>query len=213
MERAVTGTATATRRRADAVAAITVTVVLALGMAAVRDGTVSGPEESLFRAVNDLPGMLYPVLWPFQQMGALVVGPIIAIAAAIAHRPRLAIAALAATVAKLVTERVVKAIVSRERPATSIGPDIHLRGDVKVSGESFVSGHAVLVAALAGLVAPYLPGRWKALPWAIVAVVMLARVYVGAHNPLDVVCGAALGIAIASVLNLAFGVPDGTART
>ena len=31
---------------------------------------------------------------------------------------------------------------------------------------------------------------------------MVGRVYVGAHNPLDVVCGVALGIAIAGVLNL-----------
>ena len=81
------------------------------------------------------------------------------------------------------------------------------RGDVSVRGESFVSGHAVLVAALAGVIAPYLPGRWKAVPWVLVALVMLGRVYVGAHNPLDVVCGAALGVAIASGINLLLAVP------
>ena len=69
------------------------------------------------------------------------------------------------------------------------------------------SGHAVLVAALAGVIAPYLPGRWKAVPWVLVALVMLGRVYVGAHNPLDVVCGAALGVAIASGINLLLAVP------
>jgi membrane-associated phospholipid phosphatase len=37
--------------------------------------------------------------------------------------------------------------------------------------------------------------------------VMIGRVYVGAHNPLDVVCGAALGLAIGGALNLACGVP------
>ena len=43
---------------------------------------------------------------------------------------------------------------------------------------------------------------------------MFARVYVGAHNPLDVVCGAALGVAIAAVINLAVGIPDAsTPRT
>ena len=40
-----------------------------------------------------------------------------------------------------------------------------------------------------------------------VGVVMVTRVYVGAHNPLDVICGAALGFAIGGCLNLAFGVP------
>ena len=100
-----------------------------------------------------------------------------------------------------------KDVVTRRRPGTSIGLDIHLRGDVSVGGESFVSGHAVLVAALAGLIAPYLHGRWKVIPWVVVGLVMLTRVYVGAHNPLDVVCGAALGLAVAGLLNLVFGVP------
>ncbi len=65
-----------------------------------------------------------------------------------------------------------------------------------------MSGHAVMIAALAGVVTPYLPGRWKVVPWVLVGLVMIARVYVGAHNPLDVLCGAALGVAIAGAVNL-----------
>jgi glycosyltransferase 2 family protein len=173
----------------------------------VRDESVSSLEERVFEAVNDLPGALYPVLWPFQQLGALLMGPLVVIVVAFTRRFRLAFAALLATVAKLVLERVVKAMVTRERPGTSIGPDIHLRGDVHAEGESFVSGHAILVTALAGVVTPYLHGRWKSVPWLIVVVVMFGRVYVGAHNPLDVVCGAGLGLAIAGCCNLAVGVP------
>jgi glycosyltransferase 2 family protein len=195
------------RRRSDAVTIAAGLAVLALGMVVVRDSSVPDVEETVFRAVNDLPGALYPVLWPFQQLGALLVGPAAAIVAALFRRFRLAGAMLLATAAKLGTERVVKAIVTRRRPGTSIGLDIHLRGDVSVGGESFVSGHAVLVAALAGVVAPYLRGRWKLVPWVVVALVMVTRVYVGAHNPLDVVCGAGLGLAIAGCLNLVLGVP------
>jgi glycosyltransferase 2 family protein len=180
-------------------------VVLAIGIVVVRDGTVPSWERSVFRAVNDLPGALYRPLWPFQQLGALAVGPVVAIVAASLRRFRLAIAALVATVGKLVLERAVKVVASRQRPGTSIGPDVHLRGDVSAVGESFVSGHAVLVAALAGVVTPYLPGRWKVAPWIVVVLVMVTRVYVGAHNPLDVVCGAGLGLAIAGAVNLAFG--------
>ena len=79
---------------------------------------------------------------------------------------------------------------------------------MSTAGESFVSGHGILVAALAGVITPYLPARWRPVPWAVVGLVMLARVYVGAHNPLDVVCGAALGIAIAAVINIGLAAPS-----
>jgi membrane-associated phospholipid phosphatase len=179
--------------------------VLAVGMLVVRRGAVPEWERALFRAVNDLPGALYRPLWPFQQLGALAVGPLVAAVAALCRRYRLAIAVLIATLAKLASERAVKLVVSRQRPGTSIGAGVHLRGNVSAVGESFVSGHAILVAAVAGLVSPYLRGRWRIVPWLLVALVLVTRVYVGAHNPLDVVCGAALGLAIAAAINLALG--------
>ena len=188
--------------RIDVVALVAGLAVTAVGAVLIRHGHVSQVEESVFRAVNDLPQAMYPVLWPFQQVGAVLVGPLVAVVALILRRYRLAAAAIVVTVAKLASERVVKAFVSRSRPGTSIGPDIHARGNVHLTGESFVSGHAVMIAALAGVVTPYLPGRWKVVPWVLVGLVMIARVYVGAHNPLDVLCGAALGVAIAGAVNL-----------
>lgn len=196
------------RRQVDVGFVVVGLVVLSGGMVVVRDGRVPAGEAELFRTLNDLPGALYPLLWPFQQLGALIVGPILALIALLAGRRRLALAALLATVAKLVLERGVKAIVTRERPATSIGPDIETRGDVHLDGESFVSGHAVLVAALVTVLTPWLPARWRIVAWVVVGVVCVARVYVGAHNPLDVVCGAGLGLAFGGGLNLLLGVPE-----
>ena len=170
--------------------------VLAAGMVAVRHGTVSPLERDVFRAVNDLPDALYPAAWPVLQLGAVLVGPLIAVAAIATGRRRLAVAAIVVTILKLGAERIVKVLVSRPRPGTSIGLDIHARGDVHLTGESFVSGHAALVAALAVVATPYLPQRWRVVPWILAAGVAVGRVYVGAHNPLDVVCGAALGVVI-----------------
>jgi membrane-associated phospholipid phosphatase len=195
------------RRRVDAVAVLAGAAVLAVGMYAVRDSEVPGWERDLFLDINGLPGALYPLLWPFQQLGALLVGPAVALVALVLRRYRLALAAMLATIGKLVLERVVKAMVSRQRPGASIGDEAELRGDVSAIGESFVSGHAVLVAALAMVVLPYVRGRWRLVPVVIVVLVMITRVYVGAHNPLDVVAGAGLGIALGGAINLALGVP------
>lgn len=196
-----------TRRGLDLVVVIGAVIVLVVGMVVVGDGHVPAWERDVFDAVNGLSDVWNPILWPFQQLGALLAGPLVAVIALVGRRPRLALAAVAVTAGKLISERLVKAVVSRSRPYTSIGPEIDARGDVERHGESFVSGHAVLIAALAGIVTPYLPGRWKLLPWVVVALVAFGRVYVGAHLPLDVVAGAALGLALAGLANLAFGVP------
>ena len=79
--------------------------VLGLGMIAVRNGTVSGFEKSIFRAINDLPQALYRPLWPLQQAGNLLVGPVVALVAFVLGYRRLAAAALVVTVMKLVLER------------------------------------------------------------------------------------------------------------
>jgi membrane-associated phospholipid phosphatase len=129
-----------------------------------------------------------------------------ALVAAAFRRWRLAGGAVAATILKLVAERLVKVVIHRRRPGVTVAGAI-LQGGVPARGYAFVSGHLVLTAALATLVTPYLRGRWKVVPWVVVAAVGLARIYLGAHNPLDVVGGAGLGLFIGALLNLALGVP------
>lgn len=193
------------RRRLDAVWIAAGLGTLLLTGVAARGGTVPGWEEAIFHAINGLPSWLRAPMQAAEILGVLLVGPAVAVIALGFRKPRLAVAALSATALKLVLERVVKQVVERQRPAVST-PDAIARG-VPVRGLAFVSGHAVLTAALAGVVTPYLRGAWKAVPWGVVALVCFARVYLGAHNPLDVVGGAGLGLAIAGALNLLLGVP------
>jgi membrane-associated phospholipid phosphatase len=177
-------------------------VVVVVGGVVADGGTVGSVEESVFDAVNDLPGWLYQPLWIFQQFGNLVVAVVVGVILALAlRRWEVAVAVMLAAFLKLRLEDTVKDVVQRSRPGTSIGDDVHLRGDVSVGGLSYVSGHAVITAAVAGLLTPVLPGRWKLVPWVVVALNAFGRVFVGAHNPLDVVGGIGLGLVIAGVLN------------
>ena len=176
-------------------------VLLALCGLAARNGAVSGAERRVFRWINDLPQWLYRPMWVFQQFGNLLVAlAVFVLIALLLRKPKLAIAGIGAGVMKLVLERVVKTVVERERPGTSIG-DVMLRGDVPAVGLSFVSGHAAITAALAALLTPALHRNWKVVPWAIVLLNGSARIYVGAHNPLDIVGGIGLGLFIGGLLN------------
>jgi undecaprenyl-diphosphatase len=55
------------------------------------------------------------------------------------------------------------------------------------------------------VVTPHLRGRWKLVPAALVIVVAIGRMYVGAHLPLDLIGGAALGASAGAFANLIVG--------
>ena len=181
-------------------------------LAVARSG-VSAAEEWVFRLLNDLPDALEKPMWVAQLGGLLLVPLGIAVVAAVLRRWRLALALVLLVPAKLFVEyQVIKAVADRERPATSICDGdltcLNLR-DAPAAGVSMPSGHAIIAMAIWWLVAPYLPRRWVWVTLAACLMVPVARVYLGAHNPLDVVAGGAAGIVIAASLNLLVGVPGG----
>jgi membrane-associated phospholipid phosphatase len=185
--------------------------VFALCAAVARSGRVGPLERRVFAWVNGLPDVLTAPMVAVQFLGVLAVGFVVAAIALAFRRYRLAIAAVIVTVLKLLAERGIWQLVSRSRPGTEI-PDAIVRGSTPTNGAAFVSGHVVLVTALAMIVAPYLHGRWRVVPWIVVALVAFSRLYLGAHAPLDVLGALAVGAAIGGVVDLALGVPrDGLA--
>lgn len=193
------------RRRLDVVLVAGGLTLLLMTSALAWGDKVSALEEEGFRFFNELPDWLEKPLWPFMQAGAMVTVPTSAVAVWIIWRRwRPAVAIFAAGMSAWVLAKMVKEIVRRERPGELLTGVIERP---EWTGLGFVSGHAAIAFALAAVVSPYLPRRWKPLLWLFPVAASVLRIYTGAHLPLDVVGGAGLGLVIAGIVNLALGVP------
>lgn len=174
-------------------------------------GEVPGWEASIFHAINDLPDALLVPMWLLQLSGLIFAPLAVAAVALWKRRWPLALGLAALIPLKLVVEKqVVKAIIERERPGTSIcdldETCANFR-DAPLEGLSFVSGHAIVVWAMCAMLWTHVPTRWR---WTLVALAVangVARIYLGAHNPLDIVGGAGVGLMIGVLLAVVTGPP------
>jgi membrane-associated phospholipid phosphatase len=166
---------------------------------------VPDAESAVFRVVNGTTVLPFVLVWPVMQLGNVLVVPASVLVAAAFRRWRLAAELLIAGTVTYLGAKVVKGIWPRGRPDGLLA-DVVIRG-AEAHGRGFVSGHAATLTALAAVAWPWLGRRGRIAVAVLVIVVCLARVYVGAHLPLDVVGGAALGLAVAGVVRLLFGRP------
>jgi membrane-associated phospholipid phosphatase len=158
-------------------------------------------EIGLFRAVNELPQTFHAVVWPVMQYGTFITIPALAVVALMFRRFRLAAAMLAAGVGVYLLARVIKDLVARGRPAALLdaveGREVFGAGSL-----GYPSGHAAVAAALTVVVSAHLGRRWAVAALVLGVAVLFGRMYVGAHLPLDVLGGAALGAVVGSLVNL-----------
>jgi membrane-associated phospholipid phosphatase len=181
-------------------------IVVGVSVTHARKPFISATEARVFHTVNGLPGGLYPLLWLPMQLGNLVVGIAAGLGVALVDRDvTVAIGVTLAAALKLLTERVLRRemaafLAVRQRPGVSQNGAILRGGDVPVSGPSFPSGHVILAAAVGTVVTPVLSSAWYLLPPVLTLLVMIGRVYVGAHNPLDVTAGLGAGLVVGGVL-------------
>jgi membrane-associated phospholipid phosphatase len=167
---------------------------------AVRRDHVSRGEVRIFRAVNGLPDALFAPAWAIMQMGTLGAAPAAAGTAWLAGDSELAGRLFASGTATWALSKAVKQLVRRPRPATLV-PGTRCRGP-DASGLGYLSGHAGVAAALGAAALADLGSAGRALVLGAVSSVGLTRVYVGAHLPLDVAGGLALGLAVEAAVDL-----------
>ncbi|MET7771806.1 phosphatase PAP2 family protein [Nocardia sp. NPDC005366] len=196
-------------RRSPRTAGLAAVALAATAIAAWTAHTtvLTGLDSTLFHAVNTLPDDLFRPLWLLQLSGVLGAPALVAIVALLLGRYRLASGLVLLIPAKLILERdVLKALVHRPRPAVTMSDPV-LR-DVPTAGLSFPSGHAVILFGTATLLAPYLSRAARTAVFVFASLAATARVYLGAHAPLDVIGGAAAGVLLGATLTLVVGVSE-----
>lgn len=175
-------------------AAVLVTAMVA------RRHRVSPCEARTFRAVNGLPDSIYVPTWVVMQLGTLGAAPAAAGVAWLAGEGDLAVRLLAGGAGTWALSKLVKRVVRRPRPDVLLA-GARCRGR-QAAGLGYLSGHAGVAVALGGGVLPHLGPAGRTLALAAIPVVGLSRIYVGAHLPLDVAGGAALGLAVDAAVAL-----------
>lgn len=159
-------------------------------------------DRSLFVGVNDLPGALQYPLWAPMQVGSLGGAVGVGILVGWKRDRRLGTEVVVAGATAWLAAKVIKTAIARDRPAAAV-ESTELRLGAADSGLGFPSGHAALGTTTAALLARRSPSRRAIGLIAIPALVGFSRVHVGAHYPLDVVGGWALGVVVADTVSAA----------
>lgn len=161
-----------------------------------RTHDVARAERTIGRWVYDLPDWTTPVWRAVMQAGNRTVVLVVALALLVLGRRRAGLVLLASGLVTWILADGLKGAVGRARPTPAL-LGRPLRDEVERNG--WPSTHSVLAAAMATALLLSLPlRRWQ--QGAVVALAVgtaVARVHLAVHWPLDVVGGAAIGVAVA----------------
>jgi undecaprenyl-diphosphatase len=193
------------RRLLDVILVVSGATLVVTTAFLARRGTY-GWEVTLFQAINGLPESLRPVLWVLNQYGTAVTIPVATAVALLFRKWFLAIALAISGVTVYLLARVIKEYVVRGRPAAILEGVVE-RETFSPDSLGYPSGHAAVAWAITIILLAYLGRPWQISAIVLAIVVPVVRMYVAAHLPLDLIGGAALGVTVASAVNLLLGVP------
>ncbi|HUY61368.1 MAG TPA: phosphatase PAP2 family protein, partial [Candidatus Dormibacteraeota bacterium] len=162
-------------------------------------------EINLFRLINELPAPLGAPLLGVMQLGALAAVPVLAVVALVLRRHRLAVLIILSGATAWAAAKLIQYLVDEDPPQLRLSKVV-LHGSTQ-PGTAFPASHVAIAAALATVATPYVGRSARRFLWLLVAVIGIARIYVGLHLPIDVIGGLALGWMVGSAINFAVGVP------
>jgi membrane-associated phospholipid phosphatase len=151
----------------------------------VKTGEVRPAEEQVFRIFNDAPDEIEIPVWTVMQSGSLA--GVFVVSGELLRRGRTQTAAVSMITGTAVWAgiKIVKPLVGRGRPAHHL-EGVTVRGKPQ-TGLGFPSGHAAVSLTLALMATK--PGPARTLALGVAGATGCARMYVGAHLPLDVAGG------------------------
>jgi glycosyltransferase 2 family protein len=190
------------RRESDLVRVAVAIVAVALLIAGHDNPTMA--ERNLFRFFNDLPDQLQPLFNAFYWAGTLWTVLVLAAAALIARRWRLARDLILAGLVAGLTAGVIANVVDAQR-LSGIFDEVTRLGNAP----TFPLIRLAIVAAVVSGAAPYVTRPTRRLGRLLVLVLALAAMYLGTSYPSGIVAAVFLGWGAAALVHLVFGSPGG----
>lgn len=159
-------------------------------------------EQQIYRTINDAPDELAPFVWVPMQAGSLSAPFALAgLSYWRTRRPDPALAYAAAGFTTWLVAKGVKKVVGRGRPHDH-DRSTNLRLATQIDGSlGYVSGHAAVASTLATIISRDRSMVGSIALHGLAVGVGGARIYAGAHLPLDVVGGIALGVLVGEAAN------------
>ena len=190
------------RRPGDAVSLCVASLLLLV--LALRQPARTQVGRDLFQLVNNLPNAAEGVFDLFYALGGVWVVAVVAVAALVVRRRRLARDLAVAGLTAWLVSSVLAVFIDGDGVSEAVDAVVRTG-----SGPSFPLVRTATVLSLVVVAAPYLTRPLRRVGFAVVAVVSLAGMYLAVASTEDVVGGLLIGWAAGKAVLLVFGSPAG----